>query len=228
MSELERIADAVALIPAAGGGVRLGQGPKAFLQIAGRSLLQHVVEMVRQRIERILVAVPEDQVALAQEQLAGLAEVHPGGATRLGTVTGLYARTTESLVIIHDAARPFASLDVFSQVIEAGRVHGAATASRAIRVPVARVEDGFVKECIPHSRAGTFETPQAYQRAVLERAFQAARKSGSSDVAVSDLVAGLGIPFRMITDTDANFKITTPLDWEIATKVIAPTMSPKP
>jgi len=226
MAEPAGTADTVALIPAAGGGVRLGQGPKAFLDICGKSLVRRVAELVSQRVGRVLVAVPADHVEIAKAQLAGLAEVHVGGATRLGTISGLLAKTTESLVVIHDAARPFTSLEVLTQVIEAARIHGAAVACRAIKVPVACIENGFTTQAIAPSHGGSFETPQGFQRAILDRTFEFIREHSIQDEALSDLVVRAGTPFRVVADTECNFKITTPLDWEIATKVVGPMLWP--
>jgi 2-C-methyl-D-erythritol 4-phosphate cytidylyltransferase len=227
MSEPSLAADSVALIPAAGGGMRLGQGPKAFLQIGGQSLLQRVVGLVAQRVGRILVAVPADQLELATAQLEGQAEVHVGGATRLATIATLLTKSTEPLVIIHDAARPFTHVDVLTQVIEAARIHGAAVACRAIKVPTAHIENGWTKNSIPPSRGGSFETPQGFQRGVLDRTFQYIREHGIKDDALSDIVVRAGTTFRVVADTEWNFKITTPMDWEIATKVVAPMLWPE-
>ncbi len=225
-SEATSAEDTVALIPAAGAGLRLGQGPKAFLEIGGKSLLQHVVELVRQRVARILVAVPVEYFEIAQAQLAGRAEIHIGGATRLSTLSGLLAACSESLVVIHDAARPFASLEALTQVIEAARLHGAAAACRPISVPTAIIEDGMAKAAVSPTHGRSFETPQAFQRAVLEKTFRYIREHGIEDDAFSDLVLRAGTPFQMIPDAEWNFKITTALDWEIATKVIGPMLWP--
>jgi 2-C-methyl-D-erythritol 4-phosphate cytidylyltransferase len=206
--------------------MRLGQGPKAFLQIAGQSLLQHVVNLVSQRVGRILVAVPADHLELAEVQLEGRAEVHLGGTTRLATLAGLLEKSSESFVVIHDAARPFTSLNVLTEVIEAGRIHRAAAACRSIKVPVARVENGFTKSAIAPSHGAMFETPQAFHREVLERTFRYAREHQVKDEALSELAIRAGISFRVIADSEWNFKITTPLDWEIATKVVAPMLWP--
>jgi len=218
--------DTVALIPAAGAGLRLGQGPKAFLQIGGKSLLHHVVELVRQRVARILVAVPAEHLEIAQEQLAGRAKVLIGGATRLDTLAGLLAACSESLVVVHDAARPFASLETLTQVIEGARLHGAAAACRPISVPTAIIEDGMAKSAVSPTHGRSFETPQAYQRAVMEKTFRYIREHGVEDDAFSNLVLRGGTPLQLIPDREWNFKITTPLDWEIAVKVIAPMLWP--
>jgi 2-C-methyl-D-erythritol 4-phosphate cytidylyltransferase len=217
---------AVALVPAAGGGTRLGQGPKAFLQIHGKSLLQHVVELLAAHVGRILVGVPEEYLAQAKEELKGQAEVYAGGATRLGTIANLLARSSESLVVIHDAARPFTSHEVLSMVIAEGQKHGAAGACRRARVPIARIKNGVATSAIPASEGGTIETPLAYHRAMVERAFQYARAHQIEDASLSDLVLRSGGEMRAIIDSEWNFKITTALDWEIATKVIAPAFWP--
>ena len=222
MSEANLIPGTVALIPAAGGGIRLGQGPKAFLEIGKKSLVKHVVDLMSQRVERILVAVPEDHVALARAQFEGRAEVHPGGATRLSTIAGLLAQCSESLVVIHDAARPFTSVEVLSRVIEEAAVHGAAAACRTMTVPTAIIENGFAKSSVPPSRGRFFETPHAYQRSILEKTFRYVRENAVADEPLCDLVMSLGTPIRVVADTEWNFKITTPLDWEIAVKVVGP------
>jgi len=222
MSDVIYYADTVALIPAAGGGMRLGQGPKAFLRIGEKTLLQHVIDLVSRRVGHILVAVPADHVETARAQLKGKAEVHGGGATRLSTIAKLLAACSESRIVIHDAARPFTSVEVLSQVIEAAGAYGAAAACRTIKVPTAIIEDGFTKSAISPKCGCSFETPQAFRRDVLDRTFAYIQEHGIEDDALSDIVVRAGTPFRVVADTEWNFKITTPLDWEIAVRVVGP------
>jgi 2-C-methyl-D-erythritol 4-phosphate cytidylyltransferase len=89
-------------------------------------------------------------------------------------------------------------------------------------VPVAFVENGFTSKSIAPKDGASFETPQGFQRAALDRAFAFIREHNIKDDALSDLVVRSGTAFRVVPDTEWNFKITTPLDWEIATKVVGP------
>ncbi|HQZ86272.1 MAG TPA: 2-C-methyl-D-erythritol 4-phosphate cytidylyltransferase, partial [Actinomycetota bacterium] len=117
-----------ALIPAAGLGLRLGPGtPKAFRTLAGQSLLQHAVRAVcaDDRVDRVLVAVPEANVAEIAADLSQLARVPvsvvAGGMLRQDSVANLLAALDPlvSHVLVHDAARPFVPVTVVGRVLDA-------------------------------------------------------------------------------------------------------------
>ena len=94
------------LVAAAGQGTRLGRGPKAFVELAGLSLLARSCDALRPFVDELVVAVPEGLETRARNEVP-TAVVVPGGSTRQETVTAMLEATRAELVVIHDAARPF-------------------------------------------------------------------------------------------------------------------------
>ena len=213
---------AVALIPAAGLGSRLGKGPKAFLTLHGKSLLRRAAEAVQRFVDRVLVGVEASQLDRAVDEVGDIATAIEGGTTRLETIAALFAHSSEDICLVHDAARPFATPELIEEVLLAAREHGAALATSSTRVPVARVVDGFVEASIDRAVSYLGETPQAFSREVLARCLRHASDRGLAGHSPWELVAELGLPMRAITHDTPNPKITSELDWAIAEKVLAP------
>lgn len=216
--------DTVGLVLAAGFGVRLGLGPKAFLNLGGSSLVYRVVNTLTGCVGRILAGVPHDYLDKARSELAGLAEVYPGAVSRQATVFALLQRCTETVILIHDVSRPFASRELVFKVVDGARRHGAAAPFIPTPIPVARRQGDFVNASIPASGVMLPQAPQAFHREIVERAYQNAVENGIEDQTTLELVLRLGIKVLMVQGEELNIKITTPLDWEIANKVIAPSI----
>ncbi len=214
--------DTAVLVPAAGLGTRLGLGPKAFLNFADRSLIYRVVNTLIACVDRILVGVPLSNLEKARSELAGLAEVYPGGASRQATIFSLFQKCNENIILIHDVTRPFATKDLVFKVIDGAKNHGAAAPFITPLIPVVSHRGGFITTVISASEAALPQAPQAYRREILEQAYENALNNEVEDQTTLELVLRLGIKVMMIPGEELNIKITTPLDWEIAKKIIAP------
>jgi len=214
--------DIAGLVPAAGLGTRLGLGPKAFLSIGGTTLVNRVVNTLTACVGRVLVGVPHSYLDKAIFELGGVAEVYSGGASRQSTIYSLLQKCTERIILIHDVNRPFASSALVLKVIYRARRHGVAAAFTPASIPLARYKDGFVISSIPSHEAMVPQAPQAFHRDILERAYQNAFKNGIEDQTTLELVLRLGVKVFVVEGEETNIKITSPLDWEIANKVIAP------
>jgi 2-C-methyl-D-erythritol 4-phosphate cytidylyltransferase len=219
---IQPIKDTVALVPAAGSGSRLGLGPKAFLKLGGMTFLRRVVMTMADCVERVLVGVPVTHLEQAYAEVDGLAEVHAGGSTRLQSIFKLFEQSRENTVLVHDVSRPFASRDLVRQVIMASIQHGTASAFRPSPLSIGYVEDDFVISMSPRARVQLAQTPQAFQRPIFEQARQYALEEGLEPAATTELAVALGHRVKIVPDEETNMKVTTPLDWEIAQKVIAP------
>ncbi len=201
-----------ALVPAAGGGVRLGRGPKAFLALAGRPLLAWSVDALRPFVHEVVVAVPPDDVERASDLVPG-ARVVAGAATRQGTVERLAAATDRPYVLVHDAARPF--LD--AAVIDA--VTNALDTVRALSV-VTNVADSLIEAAngasVDRAALRAVQTPQAFERALLLEAHAAARTAGVDATDDAALVRRLGIEVALVPGGAHLFKVTTAADLALA------------
>jgi 2-C-methyl-D-erythritol 4-phosphate cytidylyltransferase len=202
-----------ALLLAAGSGERLGVGrPKAFVELAGRPMLEWSLAALRAAgIPRVVVALPDGGTAPP-----GCEGVR-GGASRSASVRAALARVDADVVVVHDAARPLVTPDVFTRVVEAlADADCAIAAARVADTVKAADADGLVTETLDRSRLWAVQTPQAFRRAALARALDVADDvlAGATDDA--SLIERAGGTVRVVETSPANFKVTTPHDLRVA------------
>jgi 2-C-methyl-D-erythritol 4-phosphate cytidylyltransferase len=193
------------IVVAAGSGTRFG-GAKQFADLGGRRVIDWACEPADEVSDGVVRVVPPDDVD---------AHTVAGGATRAESVRrGLAAVAPDAaIVVVHDAARPFAAVDLFTAVIDAVRA-GADGAVPAVTVAdtIKEVDaDGVVVATPDRSRLVAVQTPQAFRADVLRRA-HAGGAEGTDDAALVEAAGG-----RVVTvpGDPANRKITEPadLDW---------------
>jgi 2-C-methyl-D-erythritol 4-phosphate cytidylyltransferase / 2-C-methyl-D-erythritol 2,4-cyclodiphosphate synthase len=213
-----------AIVAAGGRGVRLGADrPKQFLDIDGRSILEMSVAALAasDRINHIVVALPEDHLAEAGQNWRALSQpitFVAGGPRRQDSVANAFAKTPPQadIIVIHDAARPFVSQAIISRTIDAARAHGAAIAAVPVRDTVKQVGDRdgdgsrAIGATIPRDSVFLAQTPQAFRRDILARALAEGHAVDATDEAM--LVERLGLPVRVVDGDARNIKITTPED----------------
>ncbi len=215
----------VAVVTAAGSGERLGAGiPKAFVELGGRTMLEHAVDglLVSGVIGRVVVAVPADRVSQAAALLGDRATVVEGGAERHDSVGRALAAVGDAeFILVHDAARPFTPADQIRRVV-AALVDGV----RAV-IPVLRVVDtvkvvdanGVVLGTPERAGLRAVQTPQGFEAALLRRAYERVGSFAGTDDA--SLVENLGTPVHTVDGDVLAFKITTPLDLRLARAVLS-------
>ena len=220
------------VIVAAGKGTRLqSELPKPFLSVAGRPILVHTlrrftsIEMVR----RIVVVVAAEREALCRELLhthgpwpQPIAVVH-GGAERQDSVwNGLAALETHcEIVAIHDAARPFISVEAIQRSIEAAAETGSAVVATPVRDTIKRADaQHTIRETVSRHDLWLAQTPQTFQVGVIRAAHQWAQQRGIVGTDDATLVEQMGRPVRIVPGDALNFKITTPDDLAIAQAVL--------
>lgn len=211
---------AVALLVAAGRGERLGaDGPKAFVMLAGRPMLDWSLDALRAvpAIERIVVALPEGAVAPA-----GTIGV-VGGAERSHSVRAALAAAgalpPDAPVVVHDAARPLATPMLFEQALGALATHDCDAVVAAARVTdtIKRAADGGrVEQTLDRSALWAVQTPQVFRHAALAAALAAPDDvlAGATDDA--GLVEQAGGRVHVVESAPDNLKVTTPVDLRLA------------
>ncbi|WP_104989633.1 2-C-methyl-D-erythritol 4-phosphate cytidylyltransferase [Deinococcus sp. NW-56] len=204
-----------ALIPAAGSGTRLGRGPKAFVEVAGVSLLARSVAALAPWMDEVLVALPA-----GMDLPPGLpARAVVGGETRQESVARLLAATDADVVLVHDAARPFLPGTVVRALLEAVAETGSATVALPVADTLVRGEGARWAEGVPREGLWAVQTPQAFRRELLLRAHAEARAQGVTATDDAGLVARLGLPVRLVPGDARLFKVTTPGDLALAEAV---------
>ena len=183
-------ADVSVLVPAAGSGVRLGLGPKAFLPLGERRVVEWVIGKAGLMAQEVIAACPPDapplDSALAFTRIAG-------GATRQDSVQLLAALATRPWVLVWDAARPFTSVALAGRVLaEALRTGGAAAA---------------------RSGHDEFHTPLAFPRELLLQVTRRAASEGWVAASTIALVLRAGYGVATVENESHNIKLTTAADW---------------
>jgi 2-C-methyl-D-erythritol 4-phosphate cytidylyltransferase len=219
---------AVALIVAAGRGERLGFGrPKALVPLCGQSMLAWSVGslLAVPAVSQIVVALPADALDAAPDGVTVVA----GGAQRSQSVRAALAATAVDAdpVIVHDAARPLATPELFEQALEALALAPEADAVIAA-TPVSDTikevgDDGrSVARTLDRARLWAVQTPQVFRRAALERALAEASDELLSQ-ATDDawLIERAGGVVHVIGSDPGNLKITTPEDLRVAELLLA-------
>jgi 2-C-methyl-D-erythritol 4-phosphate cytidylyltransferase len=107
-----------ALVLAAGRGDRLGLGPKAWLMLGGRTLLERAVATMCLVADCVFVGVAPDHVDRARALCGNDVVVVPGGATQRETMLNAFRAGSAPLVLIHDVAHPFVTPILAREVIK--------------------------------------------------------------------------------------------------------------
>jgi len=210
-----------AIIAAGGRGQRFGGPvPKQLLAIEGQSALERSVGLFvsHPEINELVVALPAEFVAAPPPYLRAASKpirVVAGGSRRQDSVLNAFNVIADGaeLVVIHDAARPFASADLISRTIAAAVESGAALAAMRSRDTVKRAAatGPFVSETIPRESVYLAQTPQAFTRRVLREAL-ALGENGADATDEAALAERAGHLVRLVEGEPTNIKITTPED----------------
>jgi 2-C-methyl-D-erythritol 4-phosphate cytidylyltransferase len=219
--------DVGVVVVAAGQGTRLGgETPKQYQPIGGVPMVLRAVRpfAAHPDVAQVALVLPPADAEAPPAFLRGVAGaglvVVAGGAERSDSVAaGLRALGPEcTVVLVHDAARPFVGRAVIDAVIAHARAGEGAVA--AVRVSdtlkQATAEDATrVARTVPRDGLWRAQTPQGFPRAVLERAYAAApREGGAPDDAA--LVERIGVLVRLVPDSPRNMKVTTSEDLALA------------
>ena len=214
---------AVALIVAAGSGERLGmEGPKALVELAGRTLLQWSVDALRAvpAIEQIVVALPA-----GADAPAGTSGVRGGRVRSESVRLALAAAGPGDPVLIHDAARPLLTGELAQATIgalEADETLDGAIAAVPMTDTVKRVtSDGVVGETLARDELWGVQTPQVFRRAALERALDVPDEVLAQATDDAWLIERAGGRVGVVESTRENLKVTTPHDLVVAEMLLA-------
>jgi 2-C-methyl-D-erythritol 4-phosphate cytidylyltransferase/2-C-methyl-D-erythritol 2,4-cyclodiphosphate synthase len=217
-----------AIIAAGGSGQRLGAaGPKQFLDVGGRPLLDYSVAafLRSSRVRQVVVAVPPDVAANPPAFLRSRPRVSvvAGGARRQDSVALAFAvlDADVDIVVVHDAARPFVTEALIARTVDAAAAHGAAIAAVRAHDTVKQAAPGaaggwpVVQATLPRDTIYLAQTPQAFRRDVLAMAIDAGR-SGAEATDEALLAERAGFRVHLVDGDAGNMKVTTPDDMDMA------------
>lgn len=216
----------IAVVPAAGSGERLAAGiPKAFCEIAGRTLLERAVAGLLESgvVDHVVVAVPADRIDEAKRVLAGRATVVAGGPDRTRSVDLALAAlpVAAPYVLVHDAARALTPPTLITRVVDALRAgHDAVVPALRLHDTIKAVDaNGVVLGTPERDGLRAVQTPQGFATDLLQRAYRAgAGAAGFTDDA--SLVEHVGGQVQVVDGDPLAFKITTQLDLLLAEAIV--------
>lgn len=218
-------ASAAAILVAAGSAARMGGIDKVMADLGGKPLIVHALQAFERvpRISEIVVVTRPDLLErvsqLCQEyQITKVRVVIQGGDTRTESVQcGLDHLSKEiRLVAIHDAARPLIEPAVIEEALAVAGKTGAAAPALPVKDTI-KVCKGDKVVCTPdRSKLRAVQTPQCFDCDLLRGALQKAKKDGISLTDDCSAMEHLGMRVHMTAGSERNFKVTTPLDLQLA------------
>jgi 2-C-methyl-D-erythritol 4-phosphate cytidylyltransferase/2-C-methyl-D-erythritol 2,4-cyclodiphosphate synthase len=212
-----------AIIAAAGMGHRVGADlPKSLIKLIDKTLLEHAVANLAPVAQLLIVTAPAGYEKEYKKILGEEVEVITGGVLRSDSIRIAMARIPNNYeyVLVHDAARALASTRLASEVInQLIRGQQAVIPTLEVIDTIKEVDNqGYVRNTLNRASLKIVQTPQGFNRSVLERAHQAS-EDATDDAA---LVEALGIKVKTIAGEDQAFKITTKGDIKTAINFLLP------
>ena len=204
-----------AILLAAGQGARLGRGPKAFLSFAGKTLLEHNLDLLtaNKKIRQIILVGPREDLPRTRKIVAQYPKAHitvtAGGASRAASLAaGVKKLGHDELVVIQNVANAFATAKELDKVIQAGIKYGAAAVGRPVTSTIKRVCGRNVRETLLRRKLWAMETPQVVRADLLRAGFKIAIKEAievTDDIQLAELA---GATPQLVLASNANHKIT--------------------
>jgi len=200
-----------------------GKKPKAFLELGGRPLYQHSLDVFRslKEIGQIVLVVPKGVQGGVEGPVlreAGITRRVEGGARRQDSVrNGLEAvDPAADVVLIHDAARPFITPELVRRVIEGAWEFGGAVPGTPVRDTLKRLNSGgHIEATLDRNGLWAVQTPQGFKRGVLEAAYASGHglEDATDDAQVVERAGGR---VTVVEGNPENFKITSKSDLDLA------------
>ncbi len=209
------------VLPAAGSGKRMkADRNKLLLELSGKPIFIYTLEVFDNdpQCEGMWLAVKEDEQPLIEEFVKryGIQKVKgyaTGGAERQDSVrAGLELAGPCGIVMVHDAARPFISCQVITELAEQANETGAAIAGVRVKDTIKKARGGTITETVNREELWMIQTPQAFRYELLLEASRRAHVEQFLGTDEAMLVERIGHAVRVVESTYENVKMTTPAD----------------
>lgn len=229
----------IVIIPAAGLGTRMapaavGKGKsKQFTELAGTPILVHTLRKFVDcpAVSEIWVALRNSEIAEFRSRLKNEykdvlkkpVQLVEGGEHRQQSVANALAAisaSSDDIVLVHDAVRPFVTREITEDVIQAAKKYGAAIAGMPAVDTIKQVErtaeGAVITATVPRERVVMAQTPQGFRYDVLKKAVDEATADGFTGTDEASLVERSGKDVAVVMGSPRNIKITTPADMDLA------------
>lgn len=212
------------VVVAAGRGERFGQSPKILALAGGRPVLAwSLIAASRSACVREIVVVTGQHTDEAIRHLVdeltldtSVTFVAGGHRRQDSVVSGVAAVSLPSeVVLVHDAARPMATVAMFDACAEEAQRSGAAIVATPVSDTLKRVRDLAIVETVDRTSLWSAQTPQGFRLDVIRRAIEETRTRGAEFSDEASLLEALEEPVGIVPGDRTNIKITHPEDLEL-------------
>ncbi len=199
--------------------------PKQFMLLKGKPVLYYTIDAFLKAYDdcKIILVLPEDHVAAGQEIIDAFfdynrIQIAIGGRTRFHSVqNGLQLIDEDGIVFVHDAVRCMVSKDLIQRCYEAVLQYGSAVPVIASKDSV-RILTNEGNEALDRTYVKLVQTPQTFYSKILLPAFNIDYKDKFTDEAT--VVEAFGLKIHLVEGEENNFKITLPVDLELAERLM--------
>ncbi len=220
------------IIPAAGSGSRMGsQIPKPFLKLRDKSILEHTIKNFAELefVSQIIISTSEErkkEVGSILNKFKNSLEnftVVDGGKERQNSINNALKVVSDNidLVAVHDAVRPFISSELIKRCAISANECGGAIIAVPAKDTIKEVGEGSIIQNTPdRSRLWQAQTPQIFQKEVLNSAYKSAFENNFTGTDDASLVERIGGVVKVIEGDRRNLKITYPIDLKVAELIL--------
>ena len=212
--------------------------PKQFLDIGGKPIVIYTVEkfMVAEDIDVVFIGVHKDWVSYLNDLLEKYLRhsldrirVVEGGNDRNETIQNIvaaiekeYGESEDHIIVTHDAVRPFITLRIIKENVEAAVKYGAVDTVFPASDTIVESADGQVITSIPErKRMYQGQTPQSFKMSLLKKLYNSLTEDEKLTLTDACKICVVrNHPVYLVTGSDTNMKITTPGDLKIAKAMV--------
>ena len=218
------------VIPAAGQGKRMKAGMnKQLMELQNEPLIVRTLKVFEndEWCRGITVVINEAERTQFEQlfsrfHIKKITAIVGGGKERQHSVyNGLRAIKNSDIVLIHDGARPFVTIELIHQLVNEAKEHGAAIPAVRVKDTVKKVRGQFVEETVERSSLWAVQTPQAFHVSLVLRAHEQAQKDGYIGTDDASLVERIGGKVKIVEGDYRNIKLTTPDDLLFAEAILS-------
>ncbi|MFT8319582.1 MAG: 2-C-methyl-D-erythritol 4-phosphate cytidylyltransferase [Bacillus sp. (in: firmicutes)] len=217
------------IIPAAGQGKRMGAGKnKLFLMLEGLPIFIHTLNIFEEdpNCKGIwLVINPLDKIEMMEliqkNNITKIIAFIDGGDERQYSIhNAVKELKNDSVILVHDAARPFINTKQIKELTKVAEENGAAVLAVPMKDTIKKVDGNLVTETVERSSLWAIQTPQAFRISLLKKAYAEAQRDGFLGTDDASLVERLGEKVKIVEGNYDNIKLTTPEDLYFAEAII--------
>jgi len=201
--------------------------PKQYTELAGMPVIIRTLQNFEKcdEIDGIILSINNDwrgflEKAFKKWGITKVIEIVKGGPERQNSIFNAFKTDTfksAEIVLVHDAVRPFASVELLKSVVAAAREFGAAIPALTPKETTKQVDrNNMVVRTYERKFLKSVQTPQGFRKDMLLKSYEkVAQKNfiGTDDASVVEFA---GFPVKIIDGIEENIKLTTPLDKEFA------------